>query len=179
MFDEFKTFVETPTADHYRAAREALLGDESHFASPEEIARVEQLSGRRRHAAVLAAVDEMMPRWALSPRVHFYAASAAEAQRQRADAELSYFVMEACLEGILATGRGTAASPYLVTYSADIRDVLDLFGLKSKQQALTPRRSRFCDVVTCTDGARVWFDVTETLLATDGAARYSAIGQPK
>ncbi|HTN76174.1 MAG TPA: hypothetical protein VL096_13045 [Pirellulaceae bacterium] len=165
MQDELQTFLESPTAHHYRLVREALL-EEAAGKLPttvRELSDVAELSAAGEHTVVLERVDELMPWWSLSPRIHFYAALAADELGEIETAELERFVFQSCLEGLLATGEGTAESPYLITYPSDALDVLTALGLEARSQSLVDRDGLLCDVVTCAAGEEVWFEVASLI----------------
>jgi len=159
MQDELQTFLEAPTANHFRRLRDTLLDQSPADGLAAELLELASLAAAQDFAAVLDRTEHMHPGWSLSPRIHFYAALAAE-RLDREAAELERFIFQACLEGILATGDGTAESPYLVTYVSDEYDVLAVLGLLPRSQSLIDRAGTLCDVVKCTDGAEIWFELT-------------------
>jgi hypothetical protein len=156
---ELQNFLEAPTARGYRRVRDALRDEAFADCPAGELAGLAALSTAGEHLAVLERYDQMQPAWSLSPRVHFYAALAADHLGDEATAELERFVFQACLEGILATGDGSAEAPYLITYLSDEYDVLTALGLAPRAQSLVDRRGLLCDVVKCVDGAEVWFEL--------------------
>lgn len=165
MQEELQTFLEAPTARNYRRVRESLLEyvaslDAAPSLSPRIIAELTELTLAEQFSAVLAQVDELQPAWALSPRVHYLAALAAEESGDQEGAELERFTFQSCLEGILATGDGTADAPYLITYLSDEYDVLCALGLETQSQVMLEQRGMICDVAKCLDGEEVWFELT-------------------
>lgn len=164
MQDELQAFLEAPSARTYRCVREALL-DEVASASSDALSltalvELTELAAAGEFAAVLARAEELSLAWALSPRVHYLAAVAAEELGDAETAELERFTFQACLEGILATGHGTAESPYLITYVSDEYDVAVALGLEPRSQALVEQPGCLCDVVKCLDGEELWFELT-------------------
>lgn len=160
MQDELRTFLEAPTAGNYRVVRELLLDEWSEHCSSTALLELAELAAAGQFAAVLEQVETLQPHWALSPRVHFLAAVAAEELEDPELAELEKFVFQACLEGILATGDGSADSPYLITYLSDEYDVLAALGLSPRSQSLVERGDMLCDVVKCDEGEQVWFELS-------------------
>lgn len=165
MQEELQTFLEAPGARTYRRVREALveeLASTGHTAtcSPVVPAELAELAATSQFTTLLERIDELQPAWALSPRVHFLAALAAEECGDEEVAEIERFTFQACLEGILATGDGTAAAPYLITYLSDEYDVLAALGLEPRSQKLVEQRGMLCDVAKCLDGEEVWFELT-------------------
>lgn len=164
MHEELQTFLESPTARTYRRVREALLEEmaagEVAATSGSALAELADLAAAEDYAALLKLTDDLQPAWALSPRVHFYAALAAEALGESEIAEIERFTCQSCLDGILATGDGTADAPYLITYLSDEYDVLMALGLEPRSQVVVDRQGMLCDVARCADGEQVWFELS-------------------
>jgi hypothetical protein len=161
MHDDLERFLEKPTAARYRRVRRAVLQLSESGQRWHELGELAGLckAGRYRQAARKA--DSMMPYWALSPRVHFFAAQAAENLKRPEDAELERFLFGTCIDGLLSTGDGTAERPYLVTYVSDESDLLMATGRRGRQQQLVEGDVGCYDAVTCDDGREVWFDVSD------------------
>src|SRR5262249_4077808 len=96
----------------------------------------------------------------LSPRFHLLAADAAEALGDAANLELERSLFVLTLQGLLATGDGTRGNPYLICHSTDEYDILEALELDPAGQSLVESEGRLFDVLLCTDGREVWFDVT-------------------
>jgi hypothetical protein len=75
-------------------------------------------------------------------------------------ARMDGYIGVACCKGIVATGDGTKRRPYLVTRISDEYDVVRYLGKQPARQALTGIGDRHFDVITCTDGSEIWFDIT-------------------
>ena len=165
MQEELQTFLEGPTARTYRRVREALVEEIAALGttaslSPICLVELAELAAQSQFTTLLERVDELQPAWALSPRIHFLAAVAAEECGDAGVAELERFTFQSCLEGILATGDGTADAPYLITYLSDEYDVLAALGLEPRSQTLVEQRGMLCDVAKCLDGEEIWFELT-------------------
>lgn len=172
MHDEFAAFVRRPTARTYCAVRDVIVAMPEYSSGVEILARLDGLCRAGRFERARALVNDMMPLWALSPKVHWLASRAASELNDQDDAELETFLMQTCLQGILATGDGGQQRPYLVTYAGDQSAVLGSLRLTPQRQMLVAGRGRQFDVVTSTEGAEIWFDVTE-LLAGKGITQNS------
>jgi hypothetical protein len=164
MHDELQAFLEAPSARTYRCVREALL-DEVASASPEALSltvlvELTELAAAGDFQTLLERTEELAPVWALSPRLHYLAALAAEELGDAETAALERFTFQACLEGILSTGDGSPESPYLITYVSDEYDVAAALGLEPRSQSLVEQPGYLCDVVKCLDGEEVWFELT-------------------
>lgn len=161
MQDEFEAFLIEPTRSSYERAREALLSDPSFRADPRDLAHAGELCAARDFAHARELIESLLYDWALSPRVHFLAAWAAAELGDKKDAELERFTAQACLAGLLATGQGSFACPYLVTYASDEHDLLAVLRQEARSQQLIACDSGRFDVLTCADGNELWFDVTD------------------
>lgn len=161
MQDEFEAFLIKPTRAAYQRVRDTLLADPAFRADPRELADVGELCAAGAFAAAREMIAGLLYDWALSPRVHFLAAWAATELGDEDDAELERFTARACLAGLLATGEGSFASPYLVTYPADEYDVLAALGLAARSQQLVHCDAGRFDVLTCQADVELWFDVTD------------------
>lgn len=165
MQDEFEAFLIEPTRSAYERARDALLADPAFRADPGELAEVGELCAAGDFVCARRRIESLLYDWALSPRVHFLAAWAATELGDLQDAELERFTARACLAGLLATGDGSFACPYLVTYPSDEHDLLTVLKQEARSQQLIACDSGRFDVLTCADGSELWFDVTDLFRA--------------
>ena len=104
---------------------------------------------------------QAMPNLLLSPRAHMVFAFIADKTGDEKTAEVEQLVAAACCEGILATGDGTKANPYLVVRTSDERDVMHYLDRQFKQQSLVEDGDRHLDLIECEDGSEMWFDITD------------------
>lgn len=166
MQDDLQTFFEHPSSRNYRRARHAILRDGDGRADEADLHELARLCEQGFFVAACEHAAAMMPAWALSPRVHFLAALAAEQRDDSEDVELERFMLAGCLEGLLDTGDGTSRHPYLVSHLADEKDILASLDLHAQVQTLVELGSRRCDVVQCRDGSEIWFDVSAIIKPT-------------
>jgi hypothetical protein len=181
-------FVESPTRETYLAVREAALAETPLPIAATDLASLADLLEAEAHDELLARIDALPASKVLSPRVHYLAAEAAEALGDLETVELERFLFVVCLRGLLATGDGTRHATYSVCHATDEHDLLETSGLAAARQQVVEHDGALCDVVTCTDGREVWFDVSAVLsrpLLSDSArkparksARNSAARKP-
>jgi hypothetical protein len=177
-------FVESPTRETYLAVREAALAETPLPIAATDLASLADLLEAEAHDELLARIDALPASKVLSPRVHYLAAEAAEALGDLDTVELERFLFVVCLRGLLATGDGTRHAPYSVCHATDEHDLLETSGLAAARQQVVEHEGALCDVVTCTDGREVWFDVSAVLsrpLLSESArkpARNSATRKP-
>jgi hypothetical protein len=160
MQSQIAAFVEQPGKKTFLAARDAVLAQSPLRLLAAELAELDRLLDQGEHQALLDRLDALPPSKILSPRVHFLAAEAADALGQADDVELERSLFVLTLQGLLATGDGTPANPYVVCHPTDEYDVLAALGVDAAGQSLVEREGRFCDVLLCCDGREVWFETT-------------------
>src|SRR5262245_31509207 len=164
MQRQLAAFVEQPCKSTYLAARDAVLCESPLPLMAVEIAELDQLLEREEHQALLDRLDVLPASKVLSPRVHFLAAEVAGALGRTADEELERSLFVLTLQGLLSTGDGTRSNPYVVCHASDEHDVLAALGLEAAGQSLLENDGRLCDVLVCSDGREVWFNVTDLLV---------------
>ena len=159
MQRELKSLAIAPSRNTFLAAFEAFSRS-SRPLGPADVSLLEMIALTGDHSAFTETLRMLPPLVALSPAVHALALESARKAGDEEDAELEAFLLEVCLAGILATGDGSAESPYLVACTADERHVCHALGLEPGPQALVNDSGRTLDVVQCLDGTDVWFDVS-------------------
>lgn len=173
MQRRFTKFVEQPTRENYLAVRDAILRQAPLKLMTTELAELSLLLDEGDFQTVLDRIDALPPSKALSPRIHFLAAEAAELLGDTQAGEVERFLFVLCLKALLSTGRGSESEPYVVCHAADEYDVLEALGLEPAGQELIESDGRVCDLLTCSDGREVWFDVT-ALFRPSGAKKNAA-----
>jgi hypothetical protein len=161
MQRQLAAFVEQPSKTTYLAARDAVLSQSSLPLVATELAELDRLLDEEQHQEILNRLDLLPPSKVLSPRVHFLAAEAALGLGQDSDVELERSLFVLTLQGLLATGDGTPANPYIVCHPTDEHDIVAALGKEAAGQSLVENEGRLCDRIVCSDGREVWFDVTE------------------
>ncbi len=158
--DRLEEFYGEPTAERY----ELLLKEQVSvpgYNAHEDYIELRSLvrEGDTRKAQKL--IDQFLPLYPLSPRLHLLASTNAE---KSGDSELTQLEQErgfACLDAILATGDGSEARPYLSSKVSDEYDILFIVRQESvEEQRLEFRGDRIFDRILCESGAEVWFDIT-------------------
>jgi hypothetical protein len=105
-------------------------------------------------------LEKAMPNLLLSPRAHGMAAMAADGLDDAAKAKAEREAAAKCVEGMLSTGDGSADKPFLVTRVSDEYDLLRHLKKARTSQGLRHKDGKSFDVMSCTDGTEVWFDIT-------------------
>ncbi|MGV3608624.1 MAG: hypothetical protein ACO1RA_19635 [Planctomycetaceae bacterium] len=141
----FQAFIEQPLAKNLLALRRALLADSLDSVAPADLRKLHRWVESGNSQAAIIAAERLPDAAAMSPRVHFLMAQAALQTGDRESLEMEQMLFQATLKGILATGDGSYASPYLICQPSDEYDVLLTLGY-------TPVR-QVCTVLDSLDGA--------------------------
>ena len=157
----FASFLESRDVETFLAIRQRIIAADAYEPYSDEFITAEQLIDLYSLDEAREALEGSMPNLLLSPRAHRLLAEidleagdvqAAEGQRMMA---------EACIDGILTTGDGSEQRPYLILRTSDEYDVLTHLGKRSEMQSLIVKDEKHLDLIACTDGSEVWFDVTD------------------
>ena len=105
-------------------------------------------------------LESVLPGWILNPGIHQMLSFARHKLGQEEAAQYELAVAVALLNGILSTGDGSKARPYLVLCTADEYDLLAYLEKRSIGQSLEKLGDKHYDRQTCDDGTEIWFDVT-------------------
>jgi len=160
MQSRFAAFVRQPCQKTFLAVRECVLRRCPLPLTTTDLSTLQRLLEEGRYQELQERLSTLPPSKVLSPRFHYLAAEAAAGLGQHDDVELERWLFVLTLRGLLATGDGTPAQPYLVCHASDEYDILSAQGLVPAGQSLREHQGRVCDVIRCTDGREVWFDVT-------------------
>ncbi|MEQ8790199.1 MAG: DUF4919 domain-containing protein [Pirellulaceae bacterium] len=158
----FFEFIQSPDRDTYLAIRKAVLSSDDYDPYSDEMQTVGELLEDGRPDEAFQALAAAMPNLLLSPRAHLALAHIAEESGQGEKAKMEEFFAVSCCEGILATGAGTRENPFLVVRTSDEHDLLQYLEKTFTGQSLQEIDGRHFDVITCSDGSKLWFDISDT-----------------
>jgi len=157
MHEELERFFAHPGPRNYLRVRERVLSCYGRRVRSDQLAHLVELFVAGRHRQLRVRIEEMMPAWALSPAVYYLGACAALELDDFEAAELDRFVYQCCLQGVMATGCGSAARPFRITYASDVDEVLNKLGLTRERISLERGKHGLCDVAHCAGGEKIWF----------------------
>jgi hypothetical protein len=155
-----EAYLRAPDDANRRAVREVLAsrGNYDPELSVERVAA--PYLSKKSYADLIQHLLDLMPGAMLSPSAHQLLAEAytqlgdgRAAQHQETLADLS-------MKAVLASGEGTASSPWAVLRVSDEHDVVAHFGHTSEHLRYEERDGRLLDVHLADDGRKVWFDVS-------------------
>ena len=175
--DAWELFLQRPTRASFITLREMVIQDDAYAPSALVLAELTQLLDVEAHAEVVQRVEELLPGWALCPRLHFLVGCAAEALGDTEEVEFCRFLSSTCVDGILSTGDGSRERPWLAAYPSDAQDCLARLGLKVVSQQLIDDGDALLDVIMADNGKCFCFHVTEMVAAGAETPTLASIAQ--
>jgi hypothetical protein len=163
MPDELSDFLAKPSGETFLRLREVVIGSPDYEFHSDGADQVQGLFAAEDYEAVPDMLSELMPNWLLSPRVHRLVGLAAEQVGDTDLAQRETYMARACIRGLLESGDGSRERPFQVTHVADEYDLLEIQGKEMKQQRLVTDTAGSFDVIACTDGTELWFDIGPSL----------------
>jgi tetratricopeptide (TPR) repeat protein len=171
MAAAFSAFIEKPTAVNLQKVRGLLVADHAYDPYSDDLTQLKNLLHAGKNGEVLALLAKSLPNLLLSPQAHGLAAEAARrsGDENRAAQETAFAVR--CTEGILATGDGSEARPFLAARLSDEADLLGAkFATEIAARGLVFHDDQRYDRVAGKDGSVYWFDVSMLLQSEKAAA---------
>lgn len=157
---QIQQFLVAPSVERFLSLRDAVSESPGYVPYSSDPAKGRELLAEGRFEEAHSYLLSLVPGWILNPGIHRLLSFACYQLGQEQIAMLEHEMSMAMMDGILSTGDGSEARPYLVLHIADEYDVLDHLGKRSQGQALVHKGDRYCDLRTCDDGSEIWFDVT-------------------
>ncbi len=161
MREELIQFIQSPDRDTYLAFRAKLIASEGYEPYSDEIDAAGELYEQQKIEEARDAIQNSMGNLILSPRAHQLLGFLHHKLGDEQAAQMEMMIGQACLEGILASGDGSANNPYVVARTSDEHDVIESLGKQLKQQSLSHSDDKHLDLIQCTDGSEYWFDITD------------------
>jgi len=157
---QFAEFLKNPSEANFLKVHRLVVSHASYAPYSSDLDDVTDLLEQKKYKEAQAMLTKAMPNLLLSPRAHRHLAAAAKALGDEAAAQRETAAAEKCIQGLLATGDGTQQRPIVVTRASDEYDVVH--GLKKKVfgQGLRMKEGKSFDVLQCSGGSEMWFDVT-------------------
>jgi len=156
----FAAFLKEPNRENHLAVFKEVTSSPKYNPYSRVLDDVGGLLDKKKDKEALEKIDGAMPGLLLCPKAHLYAAMAASRLGEKQRAEKERLALKQCLQGILNSGDGSQKKPYLVTRVSDEYDLLRHLEKASKMQGLRLDGGKSYDVISCTDGSEIWFDIT-------------------
>jgi hypothetical protein len=169
MRDAFADLLHKPSAMRYKRVRALWLHEQhaSDFsATLAELAqRLEhELRSERARSEAAQLVAALQPCGWLCLRWHRLAGQLALLCGEQERARLHRFAFAGIQAGILATGNGSRARPWLIADGSDACEILLCTGREPKSHMLVQDAGRFCDVWLADNEHEFWFDSTDRVI---------------
>lgn len=161
MREELIQFIQSPDRDSYLAFRAKLVASDGYEPYSDEIHTAGELYEQQKIDDARKTIQKAMGNLILSPRAHQFLGFLHHKLGNEQAAQMEMMIGHACIEGILATGDGSANNPYIVSRTSDEHDVIEYLDKQLKQQSLTLKDDKHLDLIQCTDGSEYWFDITD------------------
>ncbi len=161
MREELIEFIESPDRETYLAFRQKIISSDEYQPYSDEIVTAGELYEEGKFEEASEVIHDAMLNLVLSPQAHQFLAFLHHKLGNEQAAEMEMMIGQACLEGILATGDGSAEQPYIVVRTSDEHDVIEYLDQELKRQSLTHRGDKHLDRIECMDGDEYWFDITD------------------
>ena len=158
--DHIHRFLSDPSPESFRLLQEALAHSREYSPYSGGPADVYPLLEQGQFETAKNQLMAMMPNWFLNPGVHKLLSFASHKLGDDHAARLESQLGRILLEGFLSTGDGSEERPYRVLHTADEYDILERLDKRSQRQSLIEKPDRQLDLQDCTDGTRLWFDIT-------------------
>lgn len=156
-------FLREQTLETFMSLRDAMIQSPDYDPYDHYQLEAHALLGEEEFEKVTEYLMSKMPGWILNPGIHKLLSFALHKLGDEERARMEFLLARAFLNGILSTGDGSEARPYLVSSVTDEYDVLEHLGKSLRQQSLVENEGRRCDRFDCEDGSQIWFDVSAPL----------------
>ncbi len=157
----FGKYVTEPSKENYMQMFEIVTTADFYSPYSQEINHAMSiLSEKNDVAAALKVALTSMPNQILSPKAHLIIGYLLDQAGHKDEATAEAQFSMACLVGILNSGDGSETAPYIVSRVSDEYDVLEQLEKEYQMRSVFEKNEREFDVITCTDGSEIWFDIT-------------------
>jgi hypothetical protein len=158
--ENFLEFLKKPTTDGFQCLRQQVAASDRYAPYSNEM---DMLMAALCAGEPQTAIDlfwRSFPNLLLSPLAHMMLRQAYLDLKREDEAQGEKAMGRLILKSILATGKGTKKRPYAVMRIEDEKDVLSALKKQAGAQFLMTDKSRVFDLLRCSDGSEVYFDIT-------------------
>jgi hypothetical protein len=158
--ENFLEYLKRPSTEGFQRLRQQVAASDHYAPYSNELDMLVAAIGAGHPQAVIDLFWRSFPNLLLSPLAHFILCQAYQDLKRENEAEGEKAMGHLILKSILATGKGTKKRPYAVMRVEDERDVLSVLKKQAGTQFLMKDKSRVFDLLQCSDGSEVYFDIT-------------------
>jgi hypothetical protein len=158
--ENFLEYLKKPTPEGFQGLRQQVAASDRYAPYSNELDMLVAALGAVHPQSAIDLFWRSFPNLLLSPLAHFILCQAYLDLKKENEAEGEKAMGRLILKSILATGKGTKKRPYAVMRVEDERDVLSVLKKQAGTQLLMKDKSRVFDLLQCSDGSEVYFDIT-------------------
>ena len=158
--ENFLEYLKRPSTEGFQRLRQQVAASDRYAPYSNELDMLVAAIGAGHPQAVIDLFWRSFPNLLLSPLAHFILCQAYLDLKRENEAEGEKAMGRLIMKSILATGKGTKKRPYAVMRVEDERDVLSVLKKQAGTQFLMKDKSRVFDLLQCSDGSEVYFDIT-------------------
>jgi hypothetical protein len=156
----FLEYLKKPSTEGFQSLRQQVAASDRYAPYSNELDVLAAALGAGHPQAAIDLFWRSFPNLLLSPLAHLMLSQAYLGLKKENEAEGEKAMGHLILKSILATGKGTKKKPYAVMRVEDERDVLSALKKQAGAQFLIMAGSRMLDLLQCSDGSEVYFDIT-------------------
>jgi hypothetical protein len=158
--ENFLAFLNKPSTEGFQSLRRQVAASDRYAPYSNELEMLMAALSAGHPQTAINLFWRSFPNLLLSPLAHFIQSQAYLDLKREGEAEGEKAMGRLILKSILATGKGTKKRPYAVMRIEDERDVLSALKKNAGAQFLMTDKSRVFDLLQCSDGSEVYFDIT-------------------
>jgi hypothetical protein len=158
--ETFLEYIKKPSVELFLAVRQKVSESDRYTPYSNELDELRAILCAGDPQAAIGCFWRIFPSLLLSPSAHLTLCKAYESMGKEDEAAFEKALAFQLIRSILATGKGTKKKPYAVMRIEDERDVLSALQKQSGLQFLMTGNSRMLDLLQCSDGSEVYFDIT-------------------
>ena len=158
--ETFLEYLKKPSVEIFLAVRQKVAESDRYLPYSNEL---DVLAANLCAGEPQSAIEyfwQTFPSLLLSPSAHMMLSKAYLDLKKENEAEGEKAMGRLILKSILATGKGTKKKPYAVMRVEDERAVLAALRKQPGPQFLMMGNNRVLDLLQCSDGSEVYFDIT-------------------
>ena len=158
--ENYLQFLKKPTPEGFQGLRQQVAASDRYAPYSNELDMLMAAFCAGESQAAIDLFWRSFPNLLLSPLAHFILCQAYQDLKRENEAEGEKAMGRLIMKSILATGKGTKKRPYAVMRVEDERDVLSVLKKQAGTQLLVRDKSQVFDLLQCSDGSEVYFDIT-------------------
>jgi hypothetical protein len=158
--ENFLQYLKKSSIEGFQGLRQQVAASDRYAPYSNELDMLAATLCAGNPQAVIDHFWRSFPNLLLSPLAHLILSQAYLDLKKDNEAEGEKAMGHLILKSILTTGKGTKKRPYAVMRVEDERDVLSVLKKQAGAQFLMTDKSRVFDLLQCSDGSEVYFDIT-------------------